>query len=193
MVNNGRCPKCTLKLPWKHYETFEEVQKDPSNIPKKTENSIFRVTNGALNQSNKISSETTKDYSSIQKYLDNERNKELKYPQRRKLDISCINDINDEILDDQSDPENKSIFTQNLMIQNKTPVKQRLNESMRQELIKEIIPEPIISPWSNPGKFASGGSIITPGTMTEYHKTAYGHKFIRGRTDDSIRMRIRGK
>jgi len=102
-----------------------------------------------------ISSDTTKDYSSVQRFIDSEREKEFKYPKRRKIEINSNNeDINDPALDDnQSDGENRSIFTQNLMFQNRTPVKQRLNESMRQDIQREIVAEPLVSPLSNPGTF----------------------------------------
>jgi hypothetical protein len=129
LVNNGRCPKCTLKLPCKHYKDFEEIKSDPSCVPKtpKKSISIFNGQNNVSNRSGFItSSETTKDFSSVQRYLDSNRSKEISQNRRRQIEIKINNDdINDPVLDDQSDLENRSIFSQNLKFQNKTPVNQR--------------------------------------------------------------------
>ena len=34
LVNNGRCPKCTLKPPCKHYATMDELNADSANMGK---------------------------------------------------------------------------------------------------------------------------------------------------------------
>lgn len=141
LVNNGRCPKCTLKLPCKHYKDFEEVKNDPTCLPKNKNksNSLLNRQNDVSNRSGFItSSETTKDYSSIQRYLDSNRSKEISQNKRRQIEIKSNNDDNnDPELEYQSDLENKSIFSQNLMFQNKTPIKQRINESLG-ELLRTL-------------------------------------------------------
>jgi hypothetical protein len=134
LVNIGRCPKCTLKLPCKHYKDFEDVKSDPSCVANTRKKSISAF-NGQNNVSNRsgfvTSSETTKDFSSVQRYLDSNRSKEISQNRRRQIEIKSNNDdINDPALDDQSDLENRSIFSQNLKFHNKTPMKQRANRKL---------------------------------------------------------------
>ena len=33
LVNQGRCPKCTLKIPCKHYKNEEELKADNNAVP----------------------------------------------------------------------------------------------------------------------------------------------------------------
>ena len=42
LVQNGRCPKCTLKPPCKHYERSEDIASQPSESGAKPKSDIFQ-------------------------------------------------------------------------------------------------------------------------------------------------------
>jgi len=89
LIKNGRCPKCTLKIPCKHYDNLSnEINVPVSNIPSpisKAQSSgvsynqkpNYNRFNDVSNRSELVSSETTKDYSSMQRYIDVSKNYDL--------------------------------------------------------------------------------------------------------------------
>jgi hypothetical protein len=131
LVNNGRCPKWTLKLPWKHYKTFEEIQKDPTSLPRKKQNSLFNRQIDISTRSCLNSSGTTKDYSSIQKYLNSARNKDLMNTKRRAIEVTANEMSSDHTLEDNRASENTSIFTQKVNQHRKTPKRERIDNSQK--------------------------------------------------------------
>lgn len=60
---------------------------------------------------------------------------------------------NPELEQNQSENDKESIFTQNLVFQNKTPLKQRLNDSLPHEINQPLMQESFISPLSTNTKF----------------------------------------
>lgn len=135
-----------MKLPCKHYKDYDELKNDTSAVP---------IKKSILNRSGVVSSDTTKDYSSIQRYLNSARSKEPPVSKRRKIDISSNMEVlsNPELEQNQSENDKESIFTQNLVFQNKTPLKQRLNDSLPHEINQPLMQESVISPLSTNTKF----------------------------------------
>ncbi|CAI2378169.1 unnamed protein product [Moneuplotes crassus] len=190
LVNDGRCPKCTLKIPCAHYKTQEEVHSDPSNFPKK-QNSLFSVINKVSERKDMISRETTKDYSSVQKYIESDRSKDVKFFSKRQLDISTNHEELDPALQNQSDEENKSIFTQNILNTSDDPLQKMIKRKMRGEKQSENGIYALKSPLSNLVEYNS--QQITPATVTDYRRTSYGQRLSKDDDNNPVRMRIRGK
>lgn len=155
-------------------------------------NSLFNRQIDISTRSCLNSSGTTKDYSSIQKYLNSARNKDLMTTKRRAIDVTANDVSSDNTLEDNRVSDNTSIFTQKINPSRKTPDRE-ISNSLQQEIAAKIgegVKLNLVSPVSY---HTETEKMFHPAplTMTEYQKTYHANKF--SKKDDSINMRIRGK
>ena len=86
-----------------------------------------------------VASETTKDHSLYQNNINSFRTKEVTSWKQRIGKSKHQDNLSDQGLDNKSISEGNSIFSQNLVFQNKTPVKKRLNNSIKKsDLANEV-------------------------------------------------------
>ena len=89
-MNKGRCPICTLLIPCKHYNNTDEVNV-VKNTPSRTANKKWAGNELPISMLNYavmvmfVADTSSKDYSSVQKYLNSARNKHIGYNRRRKI------------------------------------------------------------------------------------------------------------
>ena len=188
MVNQGRWPKCTLKLPCKHYQNDEELKADQIvvlNKRKKT-SSLYNRQTDVSQRSALIWSETTKDQSFAHQYLSNIRAKETVSCKREKFKQKInSDDFSYPVYENKSISDNMSIFSQHDK-GNPTPIRRNDSSSHPWREAYNKLSHPVLAK-------DKGGRHYT-NLSCNYQSDFVGreHKFTR-KKNDSIAMRIRGK
>lgn len=113
-----------------------------SRLTANKNNSVYNRQIDVSLRSGIIASDTTKDHSLIQNGISSFRTKEaVSWKQR----VGKINrdSFSDQGIDNKTISEGNSIFTQNLVFQNKTPVKKRLNNTMKKSNLSNEVSSPV--------------------------------------------------